>query len=58
MIENATFQYKTALTKANVMLRQITEWGVKNRSITKNRVLPLTISYVWKFNLSIRNIYK
>ena len=46
MIENATFQYKTALTKANVMLRQITECGVKNRSITKNRVLPLTISYV------------
>ena len=58
MIENATFQYKTALTKANVILRQITEWGVKNRSIAKNRVLPLTILYVWKFNLSIRNIYK
>ena len=39
MIESATFPDKATLSKA--MLRQI-EWGVQNRPITNNRVMPLT----------------
>ena len=39
------------------MLRQI-EWGVQNGPITKNRRLPPTTSFFWKFNLSIRIEHK
>ena len=37
------------------MLRQI-ESGVQNGPITKNALLPLTTSFFWKFNLSIRSL--
>ena len=38
-VENVSFPYKTALSKANV---RTIEWGVQNGPITSNGVLPVT----------------
>ena len=48
--------FHTKLPCQKPMLRQI-EWGIQNRPITKNELLPLTASFVLKFNFSIRTSY-
>ena len=52
-IENATFQYKTALS----ILRQ-TEWVVQNGPIAKNGILPVTIYFFRKNFFSLRTRIK
>ena len=49
--------FHTKLLYEKPMLRQI-EWWVQNGPITKNRVLPVTNSFFWKFCFSLRNSYK
>ena len=39
------------------VLRQI-EWGVQNGPITKNRVLPVTALFFWKFCFNLRTSYE
>ena len=39
------------------MLRQI-EWVVQNGPIKKNELSPLTTSFFWKFNFSVRTSHK
>ena len=54
-IENASFPYKTAISEPN--LRRI-EWRVQNGPIIKNRVLPVTALFFWRFCFSLRTFYK
>ena len=49
--------FHTKLPYQQPMLRQI-EWGVQNRPITKNGVLPVTTLFFWKFSFSLRTAYK
>ena len=54
-IANAKFPRKTACQMP--MLRQM-EWGVQNRPIAKNGVLPITTLYFWKICFNMRTSYK
>ena len=49
--ENASFSYNA------VILRQI-DWRVRNGTITKNGVLPVTALFLWKFCFSVKTSYK
>ena len=49
--------FHTKLPCQKSMLRQI-EWRVQNRPITKNGLSPMTTSFFWKFDLSIRTSHK
>ena len=53
-IETETFPYKTDLSEA--ILGQV-EWGVQNGPITKNRVLPVSTLFYWKFCFSLRTSF-
>ena len=52
-----TQHFHTNLLCQKPMLRQI-EWGVQNRPITKNGVLPVTSSFFRKFCFSLRTSHK
>ena len=49
--------FLTKLPYQNPVLRQIERW-LQNGPITKNRVLPVTTLFFWKFCLSLRTSYK
>ena len=53
-IETETFPYKTDLSEA--ILGQV-EWGVQNGPITKNRVLPVSTLFYWKFCFNLRTSF-
>ena len=47
MIESIIYPYKTALSEANI---KTNEWGLQNRPITKNAILPVaTFFFVENF---------
>ena len=52
-----THYFHTILSSQKSMLRQL-EWEVQDGPITKNRVLPVTTLFFWKFCFSIRTSYK
>ena len=52
-----THHFQTRLPYRKPMLRE-TEWWVQNGPITKNRVLPVTTLFFWKFCFSLRTSYK
>ena len=52
-----TQHFHTKLLCQKPILRQI-EWGVRNVSTTKNRNLPVTTWFFWKFCFSLRTLYK
>ena len=56
-IENASFPYKTTISEANAMLRQI-DWWVQIGPITKNRILPVTTLFFGKFSFNLRTSNK
>ena len=50
------YHFHPTLSYQKPMLRQI-EWSVQNGSFTKNRVLPVTTLFFWKFCFSLRTSY-
>ena len=54
-IVNASFPYKTAISKANVKTNRMmtTKW-----TYHKNGVLPVTTLFFWKFCFSLRTSYE
>ena len=44
-IENATFRYKTVLSKANIKRM---EWGVQNGPFKENGIFPLTTLFFFE----------
>ena len=52
-----THHFHTKLSCQKPMLRQI-EWGVQNRLLTKNGVLPVTTLFFRKFCLNLRTSYE
>ena len=52
-----THYFHTKLPYQKPMLRQTERW-VKNRSITKNAVLPVPTSFCWRFCFSLRTSHK
>ena len=52
-----THHFHTKSPYQKPMLRQ-TEWWVQNEPITKNRVLPETTLFFWKFCYSLRTSFK
>ena len=54
-IENASFPYKIAISKANAMTNKMV---AQNAPITKNGVLPVTTLFFWKIYFSLRTSYK
>ena len=52
-----THHFHTKVPCQKPMLRQI-EWWLQNEPITKNRVLPVTTLFFWKFSFSLKTSYK
>ena len=55
--KNKTHHFHIKLPLQKPMLKQ-TEWWQQNWPITKNRVLPVTNLFFWKFCFSLRTSYK
>ena len=53
----STYHFHIKLPYQKPMLRQI-KWWVQNGPIKKNRVLPVTTLFFWKFLFSLRTSYK
>ena len=50
MIESIIYPYKTALSEANI---KTNEWGLQNRPITKNTVLPVATLFFFENFISV-----
>ena len=55
LIKNATIPYKTALLEGNV---KVIRTGSTKWTFQKNKVLPVTTLFFWKFCFIIRTFYK
>ena len=54
-----TFPYKTVISEAKKPILRQTEWWLRNGSVTKNGVLPVTTLFVFsKHCFSLRTAYK